>query len=68
MTPDLCPFCGKPLRVGVQQAGKRVCSLCGGSIKKNHKYRIGSDGRLQHKNCKNPTGQIENNNMKGMFE
>ena len=68
MTPDLCPFCGKPLHVGVQQAGKRICSLCGGKIKKPHKYRIGSDGRLQHRDCHNPTGQIENNKTKGMFE
>ena len=68
MTPDLCPYCSKPLRVGVQQAGKRICSLCGGNIKKNHKYRIGSDGRLVHKSCSNPTGHKENNKAKGMFD
>jgi hypothetical protein len=68
MTPDLCPFCSRPLHVGIQPAGKRYCSLCGGKIKKRHKYRIGSDGRLIHKSCDNPTGQVETNQEKRMFE
>jgi hypothetical protein len=67
MTPDLCPFCGKPMRVGIYRAGKRICSLCGGNIKKTHKWQIGSDGRLEHKSCKNPTGLTENNEPKGLF-
>jgi hypothetical protein len=68
MTPDLCPYCQKPLRVGIQQAGRRICSLCNGKIGKRHKWRIGSDGRLEHKSCKNPTGQLETDKPKGMFE
>jgi hypothetical protein len=68
MNPDICPYCSKPLHVGVQQAGKRICSLCGGRIKKTHKWQIGSDGRLEHKSCKNPTGKIETHNAKGMFD
>lgn len=67
MTPDICPYCQKTLSVGVQQAGKRICSLCGGKIKSVHKWRIGSDGRLQHKSCKNPTGHVETNQPKGLF-
>jgi hypothetical protein len=68
MTPDICPYCQKSLHVGIQPAGRRICSLCGGKIGKRHKYRIGSDGRLVHKSCTNPTGQIETNNAKGMFD
>ena len=31
----------KSLYVGIQQAGKRVCSLCGLSVRKRHKWMIG---------------------------
>jgi hypothetical protein len=67
MTPDLCPYCQRPLRVGTQEAGRRICSLCGGRIGKRHKYRIGSDGRLIHRDCKNPTGNTDTKESKGLF-
>lgn len=67
MTPDLCLYCSKTLRVGIQQAGKRLCSLCGGKIGKRHKYRIGSDGRLVHRDCNCPTGKIDTKKSEGLF-
>jgi hypothetical protein len=67
MTPDICPFCSRPMHVGVQQAGRRICSLCGLGVKKNHKWQIGSDGRIRHKDCKNPTGNINTRESKGLF-
>jgi hypothetical protein len=67
MNSDTCPLCNRSLRVGIQQAGRRICSVCGNGIKKNHRYRIGSNGLLQHRDCKHPTGcKIESE--KGMFE
>ena len=68
MTPDLCPLCGKQLLNGYQEAGKRICSLCHGRIKKNHRWRIGNNGLLEHRDCHNPTGQVDANNAKGMFD
>jgi hypothetical protein len=67
--PSVCPVC-KNLYVAMpsQPSRTRICSLCGGKIKKRHKYQIGSDGRLQHRDCKNPTGQPEINKPKEMFE
>ncbi len=70
MVPNTCPLCGKILLNprGIQQAGRRICSLCGDRIKKNHKYHIGSDGRLEHRNCKNPSGKVDTETTKGFFD
>jgi hypothetical protein len=67
MTPDICPYCQQSLHVGIQQAGKRVCSLCGLSVRKRHKWHIGSDGRIRHRDCKNPTGNTDTKESKGLF-
>jgi hypothetical protein len=69
MTPEMCPLCKRLMDLrSLQPAGKRICSLCYGRIKKNHRWHIGSTGLLEHRDCKNPTGQIETNNAKGMFD
>jgi len=45
-----CALCGQAIVKGP----KRICSLCGNPIKQHHKWRIGPDGRLQHKDCGDP--------------
>jgi hypothetical protein len=67
--PSVCPVC-KNLYVAMpsQPSRTRICSLCGGRIKKRHRWQIGNTGLLQHKDCKNPTGQPETNKTKGIFE
>jgi|GEM_PF-2170771 hypothetical protein len=68
-TPEICPLCQRVLNYHtLQTAGKRICSLCRGIIGRKHKYRIGSNGLLQHRDCKNPTGSIETDKPKGMFD
>lgn len=67
MTPDLCPFCSRPLHVGVQPSNRRICSLCGLGIRKKHKWMIGSDARIRHKDCKNPTGNTDTKESRGLF-
>ncbi len=69
MIPDTCPLCGKMLLNprGVQRAGKRICSLCGGKIKKNHRWQIGSTGLLEHRDCTNPTQSQSKDESKGLF-
>jgi hypothetical protein len=69
MTPDTCPLCGKQLLNpnGLQQANKRICSLCHGRIKKTHRWHIGSTGLLEHRDCMNPTGKTNTEYAKGLF-
>ena len=69
ITPDVCPLCSKPLLNphGIQQAGKRICCLCGGKIKKIHRWRIGSTGVLEHRDCRNPTASKPSQESKGLF-
>ena len=64
---SIFPYCSRPMHVGVQPAGKRICSSCGLGIRKRHKWTIGSDGRLRHRDCHNPTGKIKSDNSKGLF-
>jgi hypothetical protein len=56
-SPSNCPNCGAAVLLPVQQPGRRICSQCGRKIARHDKWRVGSDGRLQHKNCETPTGQ-----------
>ena len=67
MTPDVCPYCQKTLSVGIQPAGRRICSVCSQSVRKHHKWQIGSDGRIRHKDCHNPTGNLDTKEAKGLF-
>ena len=69
MNPELCPLCSKPLLNphGIQQAGRRICSLCGGKIRKTHKWTIGSTGLLEHRDCANPTGSKNTEKAEGLF-
>jgi hypothetical protein len=46
-----CPTCGKPWNACVP---RRICSLCGEQITRSHKWMIGDDGRIRHRNCKDP--------------
>lgn len=48
--PPRCPTCGHPLT----QGPRRICSQCGEPIRNHHKWYIGPDGRLAHKNCDEP--------------
>lgn len=45
----ICPTCGQSII-----AGHRICSRCGNPIRQRDKWRIGPDGRLQHKDCGDP--------------
>jgi hypothetical protein len=54
----LCPLCHRPIVRGP----KRICSLCGKPIRQRDKWRIGPDGRLQHKDCSNPENHIVDDN------
>lgn len=45
----ICPLCGAILQTGP----KRICSQCHLPIRQRDKWRIGADGRLQHKDCEN---------------
>ena len=69
MNTDTCPLCGKQLLNpnGLQQANKRICSLCGLSIRRNHKWTIGSDAKIRHRDCSNPTGKTNTEESKGIF-
>jgi hypothetical protein len=67
-TTDICPLCNRSLRIGMQTAGRRICCLCGNPIRKRHKYRIGSNGLLQHRDCQMPTGDKMVTAMKGIFD
>jgi hypothetical protein len=48
--PKFCPLCGQIIIKGP----KRVCLDCGKPIKQHHKWLIGTDGRLHHRNCADP--------------
>ena len=53
----ICDKCGQQINPpSLQPAGRRICAQCGNPIKKPHKWFIGVDGRLRHKNCAIPTG------------
>lgn len=67
--PSICPTCGNLYAMRpIQPLGKRVCSLCGGRIKKRHRWEFGPDSRARHRDCKNPTGIPETDKPKEMFE
>lgn len=46
-----CPDCGRPTTA----APVRRCAACGRGMSNHDKYYFREDGRIQHKNCKDPT-------------
>ena len=65
----ICDKCGQQIdRPSYQPAGCRICAECGKRIKKHDKWFIGFDGRLHHRDCKNPTGKIKSDQSKGLFQ
>lgn len=36
---------------------RRVCAECGASIGKHHKWFIGADSKVRHRDCSNPMGK-----------
>jgi len=45
-----CPTCHKPWG----NDHKRICQKCGYPILLHHKYYFNGEGKIQHRNCKNP--------------
>ena len=50
--PTCCPTCRRPYNMALP---RRFCSLCGKQITRHHKWCIGADGRIRHRNCADPT-------------
>jgi hypothetical protein len=60
---EVCRRVGEQLfGLGVMTAmrpvkARRVCAECGASIGKHHKWFIGADSKVRHRDCSNPTGK-----------
>lgn len=50
MTTLRCPTCLRPYG----PANRRTCARCSEPILRKHRWRIGNDGRLEHRNCADP--------------
>lgn len=51
MSNTHCPACGQR----IVQPAKRMCADCGKSIARHDKYFFGTDGRIRHRVCEEPT-------------
>jgi len=49
--PERCPHCHRLMDLSVP---KRFCAKCSKQITRYHKWQIGTDGRIRHRNCSNP--------------
>jgi predicted amidophosphoribosyltransferase len=48
---DICPTCHRPYNLALP---RRFCSLCKKQITRHHKWCIGPDGRIRHRQCGDP--------------
>ncbi len=48
-----CPTCGS--HIIDPRKPKRICARCGETIRRNHKWGFGLDGRCEHRDCGNPS-------------
>ena len=58
MATDSCPACGRPfMEFSAKGRGKRWCWRCGLKLGKHDKWTHSGDGRMEHRDCHNPTGK-----------
>lgn len=48
---ECCSECGRPLNLSIP---RRICYTCKKQITRHHKWTFGTDGRVRHRNCKDP--------------